>query len=105
MKKPKISKWQMEKVHPYIPEMYDQLKQGRVSRREFLRVATLLGMGAGAAIVAAQCGSPAEPAAPASSGGGEADIGLAHHVGREPLAAGENREGVEADRLVGEVFA
>jgi len=63
MKKPKISKWQMEKVHPYIPEMYDQLKQGRVSRREFLRVATLLGMGAGAAIVAAQCGSPAEPAA------------------------------------------
>ena len=65
MRKPKISKKQMEKVHPYIPEMYNQYLQGRVSRREFLRMATLLGMSAGAALVAAQC-APIQPAAPAA---------------------------------------
>ena len=65
MRKPRISKKQMEKVHPYIPEMYDQYLQGRVSRREFLRMATLLGMSAGAAMVAAQCNVPVQPAAPA----------------------------------------
>ncbi len=65
MRKPRISKKQMEKVHPYIPEMYNQYLQGRVSRREFLRMATLLGMSAGAAMVAAQCNVPVQPAAPA----------------------------------------
>ncbi|HEY84824.1 MAG TPA: ABC transporter substrate-binding protein [Chloroflexi bacterium] len=70
MKIPQISKKQMEKVHPYIPEAYGLLEQGRVSRREFLRLATLLGMSAGAASALAACGgAPAEPAAPA---GGEA---------------------------------
>jgi peptide/nickel transport system substrate-binding protein len=75
MDKPRISKKQMERVHPYIPEVYDMLKTGRVSRREFLRMATLLGMSVGAATIAAQCGAPApaQPEAPAaSSGGGEA---------------------------------
>ena len=70
MKKSTISKKQMERIHPYIPEMYEQLKQGRVSRREFLRMATLLGMSAGAATIAAQCGAPAQPA-----GGGAASEG------------------------------
>lgn len=64
-----ISQKQMEKIHPYIPEMYSQLKQGRVSRRDFLRMATLLGMSAGAAIVAAQCGAPAQPEGAAPAGG------------------------------------
>jgi peptide/nickel transport system substrate-binding protein len=72
MKKPEISQKRMEKVHPYIPEMYDQLKQGRVSRRDFLRMATLLGLSAGAATIAAQCGAPAQPEQAASSGGGDA---------------------------------
>jgi len=36
-------------VHPYIPEMVEQLKDGRVDRREFLRTACLLGMSATAA--------------------------------------------------------
>lgn len=35
--------------HPYIPELADLLRQGRVDRREFLRTATLLGVSAGAA--------------------------------------------------------
>lgn len=36
-------------AHPYIPELKEQFRRGRVDRREFLRMATLLGMSAGAA--------------------------------------------------------
>jgi peptide/nickel transport system substrate-binding protein len=69
MKKPQVSKKQMAEVHPYIPEAHDLFTQGRISRRDFLRMATLLGLSAAAALVAAQCGAPAgEEAAPA---GGE----------------------------------
>ncbi len=59
---------QMEEVHHFIPDVYRKLKQGRVSRREFMRVATLLGMSAGAATFMAGCG--AQP-----SGGGAASEG------------------------------
>jgi peptide/nickel transport system substrate-binding protein len=67
MKKLHVTKKQMEAIHPYIPELYDKLRQGRVSRREFLRISTLLGMSASLAVA---CGSAAtdEPtAAPASN--------------------------------------
>ena len=64
MKKPEVSKYFMEKIHPYIPEGYDQLRQGRVTRREFLRLSTLLGMSAGTAAIAAACGQPAREAPP-----------------------------------------
>jgi peptide/nickel transport system substrate-binding protein len=36
-------------THPYLPELADLLRQGRVNRRDFLRTATLLGMSATAA--------------------------------------------------------
>jgi len=36
-------------LHPHIPKMADQLREGEIDRREFLRTATLLGMSAGAA--------------------------------------------------------
>ncbi len=49
-------------VHPYIPELKELLRQGRISRREFLRNATLLGMSFGAATIAAQCGGGGQPA-------------------------------------------
>ena len=62
MKKPEISKKKMEQVHPAIPAAYDQYRQGRISRREFLRFSTLLGLSAGAAMVAASCASPATEA-------------------------------------------
>jgi peptide/nickel transport system substrate-binding protein len=67
MEKPKVSKKRMEAVHPYIPEAYDKLVQGRINRREFLRISTLLGMSAGVATLAAACGSAAQAptAAPA----------------------------------------
>ncbi len=70
MKKPHISKKQMASVHPYIPEAYDQMVQGRLSRREFLRMATLLGLSAGVATIAA-CG-PSAPPAQAPAGGEKA---------------------------------
>ena len=60
----RITKEEMEKTHPYIPEAYEQLKQGRVSRREFMRLATLLGMSAGVATMAAACGTPEEEPEP-----------------------------------------
>jgi len=46
----------MENVHSHIPDAFEQLKEGRVSRREFMRLATLLGMSVGAATALAACG-------------------------------------------------
>ena len=68
MKKYQVSKKEMEKTHPAIPDAYEKLVQGRISRRDFLRLSTLLGMSAGTAYFLAACGAP-EPAAPS---GGEA---------------------------------
>jgi peptide/nickel transport system substrate-binding protein len=57
-----------KKVHEAIPYLQDQLQKGKISRREFIRYATLVGMSFGAATVAAQCAVPATapPAAPAT---------------------------------------
>jgi peptide/nickel transport system substrate-binding protein len=57
MEKPRVSKKLMESVHPYIPDAYEKLEQGRITRREFIRVSTLLGMSAGVATFAAACGA------------------------------------------------
>jgi peptide/nickel transport system substrate-binding protein len=73
VKNRRISKKQMARVHPYIPEAYDKMTAGRISRREFLRMATLLGLSAGAATIAA-CGPAAPASAPAESGS-EAEAG------------------------------
>jgi peptide/nickel transport system substrate-binding protein len=53
-----------KKQHAAIPYLQDQLQKGKLSRREFMRYATLLGMSVGAATIAAQCAAP--PAAPAT---------------------------------------
>ena len=82
MQKPTVSKKQMEQAHPYIPELYDKLTQGRVSRREFMRLATLLGMSASLAVACG--GATEEPAAPAAGGATE-----------EPAAGGETDTGGE----------
>jgi peptide/nickel transport system substrate-binding protein len=48
-------------VHPYVPELEDLYLKGRITRREFLRNATLLGMSvAGATAFLTSCGG-AEP--------------------------------------------
>lgn len=62
MSKYKVSNEEMAKTHPAIPEAYEQLTQGRISRREFLRFSTLLGMSAVAAQFLAACGAPVEEA-------------------------------------------
>ena len=63
MKKRFVTKKEMEQIHPMIPDTYEKLRQGRISRREFMRTATLLGMGAGLATVAAACQPQAAPVA------------------------------------------
>ncbi|HPL29310.1 MAG TPA: ABC transporter substrate-binding protein [Anaerolineae bacterium] len=54
-----------EKVHPLVVEARDVLPQGGMSRRDFLRLAALLGVSAIGANALAACGSPAAPTAPA----------------------------------------
>ncbi len=61
-----------KRVHPAIWDMQSALRRGKISRREFIRFATLLGMSVGAATVAAQCGAPAQPEAPAGGAATEA---------------------------------
>jgi peptide/nickel transport system substrate-binding protein len=55
----RITKEEMAQIHRYIPEAYEKLEQGRISRREFMRLSTLLGMSAGVAAIAAACASGA----------------------------------------------
>jgi peptide/nickel transport system substrate-binding protein len=71
-------------THPYLPTLHAELERGRVSRREFLRTATLLGMGATAAYAAAGLPKPAsaQPAAPA---GGRIRIGMRVHEVKDPM--------------------
>jgi peptide/nickel transport system substrate-binding protein len=57
-----INRRKRDVTHPYIPELKDLYQQGRITRREFLRNATLLGMSfAGASAFLAACGPTAEP--------------------------------------------
>src|SRR5262245_2456092 len=52
-----------DRFHPGVYQGQEYLKQGRMSRREFLRLATLLGVSLPAAQVLAACGTPSTPAA------------------------------------------
>lgn len=82
-----VSKKAMEKIHPAIPDAYEKLEQGRVTRREFMRFATLLGMSASMAAVAAACGGAAQEPA---------------QVGEEPVPAeGEEQPAAGAIRRGG----
>ena len=54
-KEEKQMKEQMYEVHPRIPDAFSAFKEGRVSRREFIRYATLLGM---SAALATACSTP-----------------------------------------------
>jgi len=58
--------------HPYIPELIDELRGNRVSRREFLRTSTLLGLSAAAAYAIADriTGQPLVRTAQAQTGKG-----------------------------------
>ncbi|MEJ2485696.1 MAG: ABC transporter substrate-binding protein [Anaerolineales bacterium] len=66
--KKSISKKEMERIHPAIPNAFDQLKNGRISRRDFLRFATLLGMSASLAYA---CSGPTENEGEVNTGTGD----------------------------------
>lgn len=55
-KEEKQMKEQMYEIHPRIPDAFSAFKEGRISRREFIRFATLLGM---SAALATACSTPA----------------------------------------------
>jgi peptide/nickel transport system substrate-binding protein len=57
-----FSKKDRDEAHPYIPELKELYRGGRISRREFLRNATLLGMSAAAAGTFLAGCAPDEPA-------------------------------------------
>jgi peptide/nickel transport system substrate-binding protein len=68
-----ILKPKKRNVHPYVPELEDLYLKGRITRREFLRNATLLGVSfASASAFLTACGPTEEPAAPAAPEEGEA---------------------------------
>lgn len=54
-------------MHPQIPEYQKQFVEGKISRREFLRLTTLLGLSASSALALAACGQPAPEPAPAAT--------------------------------------
>lgn len=52
-----------ERIHPLVLQATDKLRQGRISRREFLRYATLLGVSVGTAYALSACAPAAAPTA------------------------------------------
>jgi peptide/nickel transport system substrate-binding protein len=53
-----------ERIHPLVLQATDKLRQGRITRREFLRYATLLGVSVGTAYALSACAPAAAPTAP-----------------------------------------
>ncbi|MEJ2732918.1 MAG: ABC transporter substrate-binding protein [Anaerolineae bacterium] len=68
-----ILKRKKRNVHPYVPELEDLYLKGRITRREFLRNATLLGVSfASASAFLTACGATEEPTAPPAAEATEA---------------------------------
>jgi peptide/nickel transport system substrate-binding protein len=77
-------------LHPAVPQLQKQLQQGRISRREFLRTVTLLGVSAGGAYAMAACAPPPQAAAPAAPAAPAAEAPKATEA---PAASGPKRGG------------
>jgi peptide/nickel transport system substrate-binding protein len=88
-----IKRTKRDGEHVYIPELKDLYQKGRISRREFLRNATLLGMSfAGASAFLAACGPTAAPVeAPVPTAVAQATE--APQPTEAPAAAGPKRGG------------
>ena len=58
-----------KKIHPLVTQANQQLREGKISRRDFLRLSTLLGLTLAGAEVLAACGTPEQVAteAPAAA--------------------------------------
>ena len=59
----------LKKIHGALPGLVDQLREGKLDRREFLRTSTLLGLSASAAYALAGLSEPVQQAHAASGGG------------------------------------
>ncbi len=59
----------LKEIHPYLPKLATQFQEGKVSRREFLRTSTLLGLSAAAAYAIAGLPEPVGRPARAAMGG------------------------------------
>jgi len=57
---------EQKKIHPLIPEAQEMLRKGQISRRDFLRFSTLLGLSVASAQFLAACASPTATQAPAA---------------------------------------
>src|SRR5438128_1717115 len=63
--------WRDTEVHPYVPTLLEEVKAGRLDRREFLRTATLLGLSAASSYALLGLEDPlGKPAAAAAGAGG-----------------------------------
>ena len=63
-----MNKTDLERIHGALPGLVDELKGGRLERREFLRISTLLGLSATAAYALAGIPEPVAPAEAATGG-------------------------------------
>ena len=68
MNRDQPNKYTLEQIHPALPEAYDQWLQNRISRREFIRFASLLGLSTATASLIA-CGQSSQPQATATPTG------------------------------------
>ncbi len=67
MSKSEIRDEDGKRIHPYVPELCEQLRKGDCDRREFLRTATLLGVSASAAYAMAGSILGEAPVTPAAA--------------------------------------
>jgi len=73
-----------KRIHPWIHELEDYLKQGKVTRREFVRYAALLGMSVGAASQIAGLSWPRRSYAAAPKPGGTLKVSATVHKVTHP---------------------
>ncbi|MFT7584544.1 MAG: peptide/nickel transport system substrate-binding protein [Cellvibrionaceae bacterium] len=91
-KEDKQIKEQMYEVHPRIPDAFTALKEGRISRREFIRFATLLGM---SAALATACSTPAAPVVEEAPAEVVAEEEVVEEVVEEEMAEEEMMDGIQ----------
>ncbi len=64
-----------KKIHPLVTQANQQLREGKITRRDFLRLSTLLGLTVASAEFLAACGTPeAATEAPAAASATEAPV-------------------------------
>ena len=91
-------------MHSFIPELTEQFQKGKISRREFMRMATLLGLSVSTASVLAACTSE-EAATPTTTSQSEPTTAPAAESTAAPTAASTEAPGEEPAKVPTEVPA